>query len=775
MEALDNLKTLVGERTRRIVVWCGAGLSFPAGIPTWQLLRRKLEVQLEQQFQSLDMKPDECEGRIRSVRSERNLWVAFQRLQHELGDTTFREVIRGQLAPAVTVDPPDAYKALWDLRPHGIINLNLDKLATRAYLELGLPPARLIEFKGKELADYASSVAGPRTFLCNIHGVEEDFSSWVFTKAKLALLFETPGYNEFLTTILLSSTVIFLGLSAEDVAVGGHLERLKNLGIETPTHFWITDRTDVETNQWAEDNGIRIIRYRPSRSDHPELSRLLRDIATAVPKEDTVFAPVVPATKKLDTIPAPRDLQALDPEKIRELLNARAASILQEDTPQSREKYEAFSRDYDRAIHQAWYTSTDDQGSEFFDYRLLSEIARGAFGLVYQSVSKHGQMVAIKLLHNEIRRKNDLLNAFRRGVRSMRILKSRGIPGMVDLLEAFEIPACVVMEWIDGPNLKEVGESRTLVDWQAYFDIVVQLTRIILAAHQLPERVLHRDLRPANVMVEGYWERDYKVKVLDFDLSWHQGAAERSVVHGSSMSGYLAPEQLERRVGVSTQNALVDSFGLGMTMFFLLSLRNPLPGEHLHRTWEQDVERAAQRLERPVWWSVPRRVSRLIIQCTHDQQSRRWDMAQIYAEVARLFAAIQDPSSVKSAELVAEEIAARSEMMRGYTWDDSLLSATRDFGTGLVVRLQGNETRRTVEVYMERQQTSADNRNRLAQNINRARDEVMAALTTTWNTKADVGQGMLTVRASLDVDQLRGAFDRLAQSLDAACERMRFG
>jgi serine/threonine protein kinase len=466
----------------------------------------------------------------------------------------------------------------------------------------------------------------------------------------------------------------------------------------------------------------------------------------------------------------------LEPEQIRELLNAKAAAILHAETVESFAEYAEFSRQYDRAIHSAWYMSTDSDGAQVFSYQLQDEIARGAFGLVYKAIAPDGNFVAVKLLHNEIRRNGDLLNAFRRGVRSMRILKSRGIPGMVDLLDAYEIPACVVMEWIDGPNLKEVGESRTLNDWDSFLEIVVQLTGIVLSAHQLPERVLHRDLRPANVMVKGYWDNDYQVHVLDFDLSWHQGSAERSVVHGSSMSGYLAPEQLEHRSGVSTQNALVDSFGLGMTMFFLMSLRNPLPGEHLHKNWEADVEAATWRLPHSSWRSLAPRVGRLILQATFDQQNKRWDMAQIYAELTRLSHANRHPEEVQSAELLAEEWAARSAMLKGYVWDENQLAATRDFGTGLVVKIQANESGRTVDFVLERHQTSADNRNRLGQNILRARDEVLAVFSgLQLNLKPIVGHGSLALSGSTDLEFARDNLSKLAKAMDSACEKMKFG
>ena len=141
---------------------------------------------------------------------------------------------------------------------------------------------------------------------------------------------------------------------------------------------------------------------------------------------------------------------------------------------------------------------------------------------------------AIKLLLPEIRNKRDYLNSFRRGVRSMRILTQRKVKGMVKFREAFEIPACVIMEYVDGPTLEEAMKHGLLDSLPKCLDILVRVGEIVHNAHNLEERVLHRDLKPANVILRNHYKMDdpVDVVVLDFDLSWHKGALDISVVHG---------------------------------------------------------------------------------------------------------------------------------------------------------------------------------------------------------------------------------------------------
>ena len=232
-------------------------------------------------------------------------------------------------------------------------------------------------------------------------------------------------------------------------------------------------------------------------------------------------------------------------------------------------------------------------------------------------------------------------------------------------------------------------------DWEIILKIGFQMTDIISRAHAIPERVLHRDIRPSNIMLEGFYigSSSWRVVVLDFDLSWHLGALEQSVVHGP-VFGYLAPEQIEDRLGVSTRHAAVDSFGVGMTLYFMISGKDPIPEQHLHRNWAQTVLDASQSRDSSTWHSLPYRYSRLVTKATQDNQSDRWDLAQIRDEIERLMDAQRFPNKVVSAELLAEEIAARTG--RKYRWDDESGTAIMELVSGLVISISGDESKRQV-------------------------------------------------------------------------------
>src|SRR5205085_754602 len=152
-------------------------------------------------------------------------------------------------------------------------------------------------------------------------------------------------------------------------------------------------------------------------------------------------------------------------------------------------------------------------------------------GFVYEAKDKSGNDVAIKILHGNVKEEPEMMDSFRRGVTAMRILSERKVNGMVPYVAAWEIPTCTVMDLVLGPNLEEAVDSGFIDSWDSVLRIAIDVVHIIRSAHRLPERVLHRDIRPPNVMLRNYYNdpNDFEVVVLDFDLSWHRDASGLSV------------------------------------------------------------------------------------------------------------------------------------------------------------------------------------------------------------------------------------------------------
>ncbi len=307
--AYKNFRSIAAERTTPIVAWIGSGLSAPLGLPTWATLRTGLLDAAESKLNTFEENPsaqERTKGLVARAGLEPDNWLAFDLLRTALGSTTYRESIRNVLYRAVTGAIPSAYLDLWRLRLSGVINLNLDRLATRAYTQ-AKPGVALVEFNGSQTANWLHVLKTTHPFIVNMHGISDDASSWVLTRRELQSLFNTAGYDEFIVSCLSTRAILFLGISADDVAVGGHLERMAKRGIDTGSHYWLTHRTDIATDDWAERVGISVIRYDAAGNDHSAITEFFDDVLSFLPA-DSVPAPVTLPVKSVSVLPSPKDL-----------------------------------------------------------------------------------------------------------------------------------------------------------------------------------------------------------------------------------------------------------------------------------------------------------------------------------------------------------------------------------------------------------------------------------------------------------------------------------
>ena len=282
----------------------------------------------------------------------------------------------------------------------------------------------------------------------------------------------------------------------------------------------------------------------------------------------------------------------------------------------------------------------------------------------------------------------------------MRILADHHVDGMVPYFEAFELPPCVIMDYVDGETLEAIVLGGMLADIDEQLEIAHRVALIVHKAHSLPERVLHRDLRPSNIMVRSFYATetgDYDVVVLDFDLSWHKDALEKSVTtHAATALGYLAPEQLARNSPYSTRHSAVNSFGLAMTIYFMLGGQHPTAGDSQTRDWPDRVYQRARSITKNVWKCVPERLGRLIVNSTALKQNERPDFAEVLDELELLREVCASQDGTSSAEIWAEELFNRAFPGKEYTWDAAASTLSARFASGVAILLLADDFKRTI-------------------------------------------------------------------------------
>jgi serine/threonine protein kinase len=207
---------------------------------------------------------------------------------------------------------------------------------------------------------------------------------------------------------------------------------------------------------------------------------------------------------------------------------------------------------------------------QFSAYELVDILGRGGMGVVYRA--RHRQLnrsVALKVLSP---RSTAAPEARRRFEREIQALGGLHHPGIVMATDAGRVneAAYLVMELVDGVDLARLVRQGGPFTIAETCEVGRQMAEALAAAHEVG--TIHRDVKPSNVMID----RRGRVKLLDFGLAHlHELSTESLETSLGRLLGtldYMAPEQA---AGDSTPGAGADLYGLGATLFFLLTGRSP--------------------------------------------------------------------------------------------------------------------------------------------------------------------------------------------------------
>ena len=224
-------------------------------------------------------------------------------------------------------------------------------------------------------------------------------------------------------------------------------------------------------------------------------------------------------------------------------------------------------------------------GPEFGHYRIVSELGKGAMGVVYLACDKllFDVRRALKILPAECTREVWRLQQFEREARAASALNH---PNILTVHEVGEANGThfIATEFVDGCNLRRLMVSDRMAPLE-----VIKIAEQIAAALDVTHRagIVHRDIKPENVMVRP----DGLVKVVDFGLarlmsgrtpSGTQRAVALSDIETEAgirrgTPRYMSPEQVQAQ----NIDARTDIYSLGVLLYEMLAGKAPFPSEKL--------------------------------------------------------------------------------------------------------------------------------------------------------------------------------------------------
>jgi serine/threonine-protein kinase len=224
--------------------------------------------------------------------------------------------------------------------------------------------------------------------------------------------------------------------------------------------------------------------------------------------------------------------------------------------------------------------ATDLSGQTISHYEVGPLIAKGRTSVIYKARDRNADRdVAFKVLRPETIGTEEAVQRF---IRTVHTVVSLRHPNLVAVYGAGKTGSTcwVAMEYVDGESLTKVVERIGLVgmlDWRYALTVAVQVARALQAAHQ--EHIIHRNVTPENILIR---KTDNAAKLGDLMLAKAlEGALAKQLTRPGQLMGdlaYMAPERTREDAPVDTRS---DIYGLGATVYALLTGRPPFEGSTL--------------------------------------------------------------------------------------------------------------------------------------------------------------------------------------------------
>lgn len=272
-------------------------------------------------------------------------------------------------------------------------------------------------------------------------------------------------------------------------------------------------------------------------------------------------------------------------------------------------------------------------------------IGAGTFGIVFRAFDRTlKRNVAIKILRTTASASKSVRARFTLEGEALARCSFEGIIPVYEVGNLNGNP-CLVMRWIDGPNLDKWIKSQVKpVSPRIAATLMRTIAQAIHLAHQ--NGILHRDIKPSNVLlsknsnstIEGF---PFQPFVSDFGLAKELQPGLSQEVTDLSMDSpvigtvrYMSPEQAAGKTSEVTITS--DIYSLGVILYELLTLQSPFTGntklEIIHKIVNQSPKPAKSLVP-----SVPRELNAILLKCLNKDPKMRYQTAMDFSDELNRF------------------------------------------------------------------------------------------------------------------------------------------
>lgn len=288
-------------------------------------------------------------------------------------------------------------------------------------------------------------------------------------------------------------------------------------------------------------------------------------------------------------------------------------------------------------------------------YQILERIGIGGMGVVYRV--RHltfNEVCAIKIVSDVIAGDANFLQRFQKEAVVTRKLRHPNAVRVDDFDYTEDGRPFIVMELVEGKNIGEILQEQGPFRIPRAIRIATQVARALGVAHKLG--VVHRDIKPGNILLTTDEQGQETAKVLDFGIAKLREAVGNANT-GMTMTGmvvgtplYMSPEQFMGKKAGEEIDGRTDLYSLGVVLYQMVTAPPPFEGDTLYSLMMQHVEGTVRPPHELVpELHIPESLSRVILKAIDKSREQRFQTAE------ELIAALDEVANELGAATLDEE------------------------------------------------------------------------------------------------------------------------
>jgi len=309
-------------------------------------------------------------------------------------------------------------------------------------------------------------------------------------------------------------------------------------------------------------------------------------------------------------------------------------------------------------------------------YEILSFVGRGGMSVVYKARNRAvGSIVAVKALKQDLVADEELFARFCQEAKAVQMLIHPNIVTVHEFGVTLTGQPFIVMDYLDGQTLSDLLERDERISVKRMLKIFIQVCDGLAHAHS--HKIIHRDIKPGNIMlIETANDTDF-VKLFDFGfaklLPTRGLAAQALTQHGDVLGTplYMSPEQSRGK----DLDSRTDIYSVGCVMYEALTGKAPIIGENVLDTMQKQISEVPATLEtaRPDLY-IPEALTTVLFKTLEkDRNNRYQSMSDLKRDLEMINNAVLGKQTINKGSLPGLAKLKSFPQQRSYVADQTKL------------------------------------------------------------------------------------------------------